>query len=222
MIARIWRGWTSRGEPGRARRTGRSPARPRVNREMTLQVMWSGWSSPLLEHLRLTRLGDSVVADGVIVGVKDEDGLRVRYRVMCDPAWRVREAEVGLLDGDNRSLGLRSDGAGRWTTAAGAALPELAGCVDVDIAATPFTNTLPIRRLRLAQGQAAEVRVAYVAVPELRVTPVAQRYTCLRATPDGGLYRYENLTSYYRADLPVDEDGLVLDYPEQRRRVWFR
>lgn len=137
-------------------------------------------------------------------------------------AWRVREVDVGLIDESNASVSLRADGAGHWKSVAGAPLAELAGCIDVDIAATPFTNTLPIRRLHLSLGQAANINVAYITVPELRVTPVAQRYTCLNVTPDGGLYRYENLTRYYRADLPVDEDGLVLDYPDQRRRVWFR
>ena len=190
--------------------------------KMALQAMWSGWNQPLLEHLRLMRLADRIVADGVVIGVKGDDGFRVRYRISCDAAWRVREADVGLIDEGDASLSLRADGAGHWESIAGASLADLAGCVDVDIAATPFTNTLPIRRLKLSRGQAADIRVAYIAVPELRVTPVAQRYTCLNVSPDGGLYRYENLTSYYRADLPVDEDGLVLDYPDQRRRVWFR
>ena len=193
-----------------------------VKGRMALQVMWSGWDQPLLEHLRLTRLADRIVADGVVIGVKGDDGFRVRYRISCDPDWRVREADVGLIDGCDASVTLRADGAGHWKSAAGAKTAELAGCVDVDIAATPLTNTLPIRRLKLSRGQAADIRVAYVAVPELRVTAVAQRYTCLSAGPDGGLYRYENLMSGYRADLPVDEDGLVLDYPGQRRRVWSR
>jgi hypothetical protein len=58
-------------------------------------------------------------------------------------------------------------------------------------------------------------------MPEREVKPIKQRYTCLNTTPDGGLYRYENLTSRYQADLIVDEDGLVIDYPNVWRRVWF-
>ena len=53
----------------------------------------------------------------------------------------------------------------------------------------------------------------------MEVTPVRQRYTCLEARPDGGLYRYEGFSTGFVADLPVDADGLVLDYPGVFRRV---
>ncbi|HYS06949.1 MAG TPA: putative glycolipid-binding domain-containing protein [Candidatus Dormibacteraeota bacterium] len=101
---------------------------------------------------------------------------------------------------------------------AGTALTDLDGCIDLDIAATPFTNTLPIRRLGLRPGGAADVEVVYIAVPDLRVSRVRQRYCCLRAEKGCGVYLYENLQNGFRAELPVDADGLVLDYPEQWRR----
>jgi uncharacterized protein len=43
-----------------------------------------------------------------------------------------------------------------------------------------------------------------------------QRYACLE---DGKLYRYENADGSFTADLPLDEDGLVLDYPEMFERL---
>ena len=133
------------------------------------------------------------------------------------------------------------------------ARPDLAGCVDIDINCTPLTNTLPIRRLDWAPGQAHDFVMAYVSVPELTVRPVQQRYTCLAArvvgaaqagaddaaadevsarAADAGaasaagsgtsdasaVFRYETAT--FRADLPVDEDGLVLDYPGFWSRIW--
>jgi len=89
----------------------------------------------------------------------------------------------------------------------------LAGCIDVDFTASPFTNTLPIRRLGLGVGQSARLRVVYIRVPALEIRPATQTYTRLDATH----YRYESGT--FRADLPVDEDGLVLDYPGLWRRI---
>jgi hypothetical protein len=53
--------------------------------------------------------------------------------------------------------------------------PDLAGAVDIDISVSPFTNTLPIRRLRLARGLAADLTMAYVRVPELIDVPDPQR-----------------------------------------------
>jgi hypothetical protein len=61
--------------------------------------------------------------------------------------------------------------------------------------------------------------VVYLSVPELTFYPAQQRYTCLEKSPTSGLYRYESLDSDFRADLPVDDDGLVLDYPGLFRRV---
>ena len=57
-------------------------------------------------------------------------------------------------------------------------LTELAGCLDVDISATPFTNTLALRRLDLQPGENASLTVAYVKLPELTFRPVSQRYSC--------------------------------------------
>jgi hypothetical protein len=91
--------------------------------------------------------------------------------------------------GGSRALGLRSDGAGRWQDTNGAHLSPLAGCEDIDIWPTPFTNSVPIWRSHLAIGERR-------------------------------LYRFENLDgSGFQADLTVDENGLVTDYPGYFARV---
>jgi hypothetical protein len=86
--------------------------------------------------------------------------------------------------------------------------------MDVDIMITPFTNTLPIRRLNLRVGEAQGIAVAYVRVPNLALSRVEQRYICLSLDQSGGLYRYESPESGFSANLKVDTDGLVLDYPD--------
>jgi hypothetical protein len=46
---------------------------------------------------------------------------------------------------------------------------DLSGCCEnVDVSETPFTNTLPIRRLGLTSGESAEIRVAYFDATELQ------------------------------------------------------
>ena len=67
------------------------------------------------------------------------------YRVECDAHWHVTHAVLKVMGGG--TLELRGDGAGHWRDGSGRALPELDGCIDIDIAATPFTNSLPIGRL---------------------------------------------------------------------------
>ena len=121
--------------------------------------------------------------------------------------------------GEPPRVELLSDGEGHWTTADGSALNHLRGCEYVDVAETPFTNTLPIRRLGLARGESAEIAVAYLDGAELQPWPEPQRYACLEKGDGGGLYRFESLDGGFTADLPVDSDGLVVDYPGLFRRA---
>ena len=189
---------------------------------MERQIMWSPWTGPGLEHLRLLQRQEDIVADGLILGVNEQKPFRVRYEIHCEPQWRVRAIQLSLLDGSSRALHFFTDGAGNWTTASGEALPLLKGCLDVDISATPFTNTLPIRRLALQPGSSVMLNVVYFRIPQMDVEALQQRYTCLEITPSGGRYRYESLVdgvSRFTAELPVDQDGLVLDYPGLFRRV---
>lgn len=111
---------------------------------MERQVMWSPWTGPGLEHLHLLQQQKDIVADGLILGVKEQTPFRVRYEIRCDLHWRVRAIQLSLLGGSSHSLHFFTDGAGSWTTESGEAIPSFKGCLDVDISATPFTNTLPI------------------------------------------------------------------------------
>jgi hypothetical protein len=58
-------------------------------------------------------------------------------------------------------------------------LHDLNGAIDIDLSISPFTNTLPIRRMDLAPGNSADIVAAYIRVPELTATRDPQRYTCI-------------------------------------------
>jgi uncharacterized protein len=184
------------------------------------EVMWAPWEGPGLEHLRLVTNDDGVVASGLVMGLEAGRPFRIGYEIRCDERWRVREVRVATPVSGPPVLELLADGEGHWKRGGGEPVPELDGCIDVDISATPFTNTLPIRRLGLEPGESEELTVTYVRVPELLVGPERQRYGCLEAKADGGLYRFEALPSGFTAKLPVDAEGLVLDYPGLFRRAW--
>jgi uncharacterized protein len=184
------------------------------------EVMWAPWEGPGLEHLRLLTSDDGAVANGLVIGLEAGRPFRIGYEIRCDGRWRVREVRATAPDSEQPVLELLADGEGRWKRRSGEPVPELDGCIDVDISATPFTNTLPIRRLGLEPGGSADVDVAYVRVPELLVGPERQRYGCFEARADGGGYRFEALPSGFTAELPIDSDGLVIDYPGLFRRAW--
>jgi len=138
-----------------------------------------------------------------------------RYRVVCDRQWRVRQAEVEVI-GDERRLRLTADGHGTWLDADGRRVPALDGAVDIDLSISPFTNTLPIRRLDPQPGDAVDIVAAYIRVPELTVAPDPQRYTCLERR---ARYRYASLDSDFVRDIETDRHGLVTAYPGLFRRT---
>jgi hypothetical protein len=68
----------------------------------------------------------------------------------------------------------------------------------------------------MSVGERRKFRTAWIFAPGLTVQPQPQAYARLSER----LYLFENLDgSGFRAELPVDEDGIVLDYPDLFRRV---
>jgi uncharacterized protein len=188
---------------------------------MEKHVIWVPSTNIGLEHLHLKQVDGDYSIDGVVIGINDGDErpFRVWYEIRADQGWKVQTCTLHLLDEGKRIIVLKSDGAGHWSDAMATALPALDGCIDVDITATPFTNTLPIRRLELSPGQSADLLVAFITVPEMQVRAAPQRYTCLERHADGGVYRYESLSSGFTRDLLIDADGLVIEYPGLWKRA---
>jgi hypothetical protein len=182
----------------------------------TIVARWQDWAGQGLQHLVLREGSEEVVAEGAVLDPGEGVPFAARYRIACDGAWRVRRVEAALV-GDDRRIDLASDGAGHWRDGAGRPVPHLEGAIDVDLPLTPFTNTLPIRRLALRAGQSADIRVVYIRLPEFTVTIDPQRYTCL---DPGRRYRYESLDSDFVREIEVDAQGLVVTYPGLFRRLW--
>jgi hypothetical protein len=188
---------------------------------MQHDIFWAAAQQPGLEHLHLTQNPDEIIADGLVIALVDNTPLRVHYSVHCDSNWRIRAASVSLLDQDNYPpLLLHHNGTGHWTTHNKQHRSDLTGCLDVDISITPFTNTLPIRRLNLALGETAIIDVAYISLPTLSCTHVQQRYTHFSDDEHSHTYRYESLDTNFQADITVDDNGLVLDYPGLFTRIF--
>jgi uncharacterized protein len=186
--------------------------------DRTIVARWQDWSGDGLQHLVLRMRSDRIVAEGVVLATAERVHFAATYRVECDAQWRVKHTNARVIGGgdDDRGIDLAGDGAGHWRDGRGTSVPELEGALDVDVSATPFTNTLPIRRLDLDEGQTADIRAVYVRLPDLTVTIDPQRYTCLKR---GRRYRYESLDSDFVREIDVDADGLLVTYPGLFRRV---
>ena len=190
-------------------------ATPTDTRTICWQPTWNPDHEAVgLEHLLLS----DTEASAVVLAIDETAGpFRLSYRLAWGRSWQLRQADL-LVDTDqaSRALSLRTDSQGHWRDGNNRTLRELEGCLDIDIWPTPFTNSFPIRREPMAVGERRVFRMAWVSAPELTVQAKPQAYTRLAER----LYRFESLDgSGFQVDLPVDEDGIVLDYPGLFRRI---
>jgi len=112
----------------------------------------------------------------------------------------------------------RDEATGAWSVN-GAPRPDLDGALDCDLGLSPLTNTPPVLRhaLHRAPGE-HHFLMAWIRVPELLVIPSRQTYTHLATSNDGqATVRYAS--GDYHADLLLDADGLVVDYPGLAHRI---
>lgn len=157
---------------------------------------------------------------GVAVFAHEERPCRLEYDIRCDQTWQT---ELVALDGNvgekTISMELLRNPAGEWSMH-GSKVWALTDCDDIDLNFSPSTNMLPIRRLRLAVGESARVRAAWVRFPSFTLEVLEQTYT--RIEPE--TYRYESANGKFRRDLKVDAAGFVLDYPDfwQAKARWHQ
>ena len=163
------------------------------------------------EHCTLTLRDAGLSLVGTVLGAEAGAPVRIEYRVFADATGVTTAAHVRDLRGfETRTKALERDAKGNWRVD-GVPARALKGCSDVDLGCSPSTNTLPIRRLRLAVGKPHTVQAAWIRFPELVVVKSAQTYTRL----DEFTYRYAS--GDFEAELTVDDDGLVAAYAEWRR-----
>lgn len=150
------------------------------------------------------RESESVLSGWVVAAV---EGIpcAVAYEVVADPGWTTRRVEVTLSSDAGRTLSIDHDGDGRWAVD-GVPRPDLSSCRDVDLGISPFTNTLPIRRLGLGVGDVAQLDAAWVRFPQMTVEVLSQTYERIGDTT----YRYSSAD--FQRDIEVDGAGVVLQY----------
>jgi hypothetical protein len=215
-----------------ARRSGNVPGMA----TLPAARFWERKDTAGVEHA-LVDTHRGLYARGTALAV-DPIAYTCRYELQTDPSWATARFEVST-EGAGWARTVRLElAAGRWraTTSeqgnldaaltaaghAGAGLPGtedpdlLYGAFDVDLTGSPLTNTLPIRRLDLLKaevGVAHRINAAWVIMPSLEVVQADQIYTSL------GEHRIRFTSETFSADLIVDDEGFVVDYPGLARLV---
>jgi hypothetical protein len=152
--------------------------------------------------------------EGRTSAVEDGRAWAIDYSIEVDARWRTTRAEVRARSRDGeRHTRLELDDAGRWHVD-GVEVPELDGCLDVDLEASACTNTFPVHRLALAVGDAADAPAAWVRAADLRVERLEQHYTRLDDHGGRPVFAYVAPDLDFSCQIAFDGSGLVLDYPE--------
>ena len=176
-------------------------------------LMWQNLEAPGLEHVLV---GQGWASSTVIGKTQQQQPFTLRYRIEVDRQGVVSACVLRVSGA--ASLTLTRSAGGRWQGNGGEDLSDLSGCSDLDLSATPYTNSLALRRLSLRPGQSGEVLAAWIDVPSLRREVSRQRYTRVGQRT----YQFERLSGHasgYSAELKVDDELMVVEYPGAFQRV---
>lgn len=193
------------------------------------QVSWAG-----VDDAARRDSADVLLDHGLrAFGRQITDDYAAAWTVDARDGWVTRAVAVAVQGaGWRRSLTLSRDPAsGRWTSAthasgqSSAQLAEpgivdpdaLTEALDCDLGLCLLTNTMPIRRLGVQADTTAEhtLTMAWIDMPSLAVIASAQIYSGI----DADHVRYTSGTRDFTASLTVDEDGVVIDYPQLAERA---
>ncbi len=183
------------------------------------QVMmtWQGVASPRLESVRLLVSDGRLRASGRVVAAASASAEAYSASFEFSVA-RTGDVGKGLLrtttaDEERQiSVGRTEDGVWLIDHGQGSARNEFDGAADVDVAGLVTFTSLPIRRLGLHRHPAThELPVLYVSMPDLSVRLTHQTYRTVSTSDEGAVINYS--VPDFTADLTVDRQGLVVDYP---------
>ncbi len=171
-------------------------------------ILWRRLDTPGHDACRLERTDAGWVLDGTAVFRHDDAPAWLTYRIACDLAWHTQNGEVHGWLGP-RAVDytiLRTDDA---CTLNGDVAPGLESCTDLDLAFTPATNLIQLRRVALTEGQAADVPAAWLDTSAGALKCLPQRYE----RRGNSAYWYQAPSVSYVALLETDPAGFIRRYP---------
>ena len=179
------------------------------------ELVWSGIEYDSIEHCQVSYDHEGIDINSTILGHYQDNIYFVQYKIRTDETWTTRKVQVNSkINGVEQSTRLETEGNGTWIIN-GKEDATFQDCFDVDLPLSPFTNTLPINRLRMQEHDMRQIKVIYIDLLKQMITPVFQKYIRLTDAE----YRYENVPNDFEAVIRVDANGFVINYPTLFKRV---
>ena len=192
---------------------------------VTTMLTWQAEDGHGLEGTRMLPGHGGFRALGRLIRVEPDGGFTASYRLVVGEDGRLSRLSITSATAEReRHLTINRTDDGVWLldtgTGTGAVRDDCAGAVDVDLAFSPMFNSLPIRRLGLHREPGEHtLTVVFVSLPELEVRVVEQTYRTVSVLDEGtGRAEIGFRSGDVDADLVVDADGVVENYPGLARR----
>lgn len=177
-------------------------------------LIWKGIFYQSLEYFNLYSHDKGYTVESKIIGFHEDKIYVLNYKVLIDKDWTVQdfliESEINTVK--RTFSGKRNQN--QWKIN-GVVHSEFNNFKFIDISLTPFTNTLPISNLKLSENGSQKIDVIYIDVLNHHIRPVQQQYTRTAVNK----YLYENIETDFKAEISVDENGLVINYPELFEKI---
>jgi uncharacterized protein len=170
------------------------------------KIVWSGTRTPSLDYCCVTSDERGWRFSGILVAKFQINPFGAHYEILVDKMFKTRKLVVEKMEAGKTTILEVEFRDGVWIVD-GKRRTDLSECKDVDLEASPVTNTLPIRRTSLEIGERVDLTAAWVRFPSLVVAPLEQSYERLGARK----YLYRS-ASGFAAELEVDDFSLVTRY----------
>lgn len=189
-------------------------------------LTWQRVVSPSLESVRLLFSGSRLRAYGRIVAAANQvTGVEAFNASFAASVERAEEAGRLMFrtttaeEETQMSLSRSEDGV--WLIDHGDGTQQRSsfdGAIDIDVSGAVTFNALPIRRLGLhREAGEFELPVLMVSLPSLTISVVRQTYRTISIDDHGSVISYADVD--HDADLTVDRDGMIIDFPGRAHRI---
>ena len=172
-------------------------------------IHWRRLDLPGRDQAELISTTDGHRLTGAAHFQEGDELIAITYLVTLTPDWSTRSAALRVMTrAGRRRLRIASDAVSGWTVQ-GCTMPAVSGTTDLDLAFTPATNLISIRRLALDVGGSAHITAAWLDFRTNTLSRLRQTYHRVTATE----YAYTCPDLPFRATLLVDGNGFVRRYP---------
>ncbi len=176
---------------------------------MQTNIIWKGSYYQSMEYCNLIQDESGNEIQSTIIGYHEQQIFKVEYHIHTNNTWEVVSVNIDMQLNDTPEIIILENKDGIWYLN-NKPEPSFKDIAYIDISLTPFTNTLPINGLIFENNKPQTIDVIYFDLLEKEIKPSKQIYARLSTDK----YLFQTYDGSFKAEIKVDGQGLVTDYPQ--------